>query len=293
MLELNLPSSTAILARPTIGLQFGVLPHESMILPLPKSVNPGQVAHVFALARGGIEFDELHQKLGYCGLKPEDARLMLSEMVQAKILRPSQAGVEFHVLASGVASERLEPVLEALGLRFRITSSPSEARRSLMVLPGAVFPTPDVQHALMVNRVAHYPAGIVDGRSVLGPLVVPGVTPCLACADSYYGQIDDGWRGVRLQATGRPGSTERHLIQAASTQLAMMVNEHVLPWWRAQREFIRMRRKARVQQEAPPEVPAIPEVLTQRRLVDFATGAAHTYQVPFDDNCLSCRAVRV
>lgn len=293
MLELNLPSSTAILARPTIGLQFGVLPHESMILPLPKSVNPGQVAHVFALARGGIGFDELHQKLGYCGLESEDARLMLSEMMQAKILRPSQGNVSFHVLASGVASERLEPVLEALGLSYCVTSTPSEARRSLIALPGAVFPTPDVQHALMVNRVAHYPAGIVDGKTVLGPLVVPGVTPCLACADSYYGRIDDGWRGVRLQATGRPGSTERHLIQAASTQLAMMLNEHVLPWWQAHKDFIRTRRAARLQQEPPPEEPEIPEVLKQRRLVDFATGAVQTYQVPFNDSCLSCRAVRV
>lgn len=292
MLKLNLPTSTAILARPTIGLQFGVLPHESMILPLPKSVNPSQVAHVFALARSGIGFDELHQKLGYCGVDEEDARLILSEMVRAEILRPSQADVDFHVLASGVSSERLEPVLEALGLSFRITSAPSEARRSLIVLPGAVFPTPDVQHALMVNRVAHYPAGIVDGRNVLGPLVVPGVTPCLACMDSYYGQIDDGWRGVRLQATGRPGSTERHLVQAASTQLAMMLNEHVLPWWRAHRAYVRERRMARLQQEEIPAAPEIPEVLSQRRLVDFASGAVRTYQVPFNDNCLSCRAVR-
>lgn len=53
MLKLNLPASTAILARPTIGLQFGVLPHESMILPLPKSVNPSQVAHVGAVAKLG------------------------------------------------------------------------------------------------------------------------------------------------------------------------------------------------------------------------------------------------
>lgn len=293
MLELNLPSNTAILARPTIGLQFGVLPHESMILPLPKNVNPGQVAHVFALARGGIGFEELHQKMGYCGLEPDDARQMLSEMLQAKILRPSQSDVDFHVLASGVASERLEPVLEALGLSFRIVTAPSEARRSLMALPGAVFPTPDVQHALMVNRVAHYPAGIVDGRSVLGPLVIPGITPCLACTDSYYGQIDDGWKGVRLQATGRPGSTERHLIQAASTQFAMMLNEHVLPWWRAQREYRQERKMARLRQEALPTPPDIPEVLTQRRLVDFATGAVHTHPIPFDDNCLSCRAVRV
>ncbi len=54
--------------------------------------------------------------------------------------------------------------------------------------------------------VAHLPVSFERDAMTVGPLVVPGATPCLACRDAHECERDPAWPMLHAQLIGRPAA---------------------------------------------------------------------------------------
>jgi len=78
----------------------------------------------------------------------------------------------------------------------------------LVILTDALVPRPDVVDRLMTNGVPHLLVRTRDTAGIIGPLVVPGLTSCLRCADLHRCDRDECWAQVAAQLAGQTQLTD-------------------------------------------------------------------------------------
>ncbi|MEJ2865632.1 TOMM precursor leader peptide-binding protein [Actinomycetospora flava] len=96
------------------------------------------------------------------------------------------------------------------------------ARADLVVLAEGARPDPLGAHRLVLDGRAHLPVAVVDDTGTVGPLVVPGTTPCLRCDDLVRADADDAWPRVAAELVGRRGSVP---VALAAATAALAVTE--------------------------------------------------------------------
>ncbi|MDD7937851.1 hypothetical protein PHK61_05375 [Actinomycetospora lutea] len=77
------------------------------------------------------------------------------------------------------------------------------ARADLVVLADGARPDPLAAQRLVLDGRAHLPVAALDGVGTVGPLVVPGTTPCLRCDDLARADADHAWPRVAAELVGR------------------------------------------------------------------------------------------
>jgi bacteriocin biosynthesis cyclodehydratase domain-containing protein len=75
----------------------------------------------------------------------------------------------------------------------------------------------DTRAALQAAQLPHLVAGIRETTAIVGPLVIPGRTSCLQCANLHRADRDPAWPLLALQLTGE----ERRQVPAADAALAL------------------------------------------------------------------------
>jgi bacteriocin biosynthesis cyclodehydratase domain-containing protein len=69
---------------------------------------------------------------------------------------------------------------------------------------------------LHAARIAHLPVRVRDGSGLVGPLVVPGTTSCLRCADLHRSDRDASWPAVAAQLRDTVGMADRATVLATA-----------------------------------------------------------------------------
>ena len=85
-----------------------------------------------------------------------------------------------------------------------------------MVLSDFLVADPRVVRELHDAKVPHLPVRVRDGTGLIGPLVIPGVTSCLGCADLHRSDRDADWPAVAAQLRGTVGSADRATVLATA-----------------------------------------------------------------------------
>ncbi|GAA4943282.1 molybdopterin/thiamine biosynthesis adenylyltransferase [Actinomycetospora succinea] len=96
------------------------------------------------------------------------------------------------------------------------------ARADLVVLADGARPDPLSAQRLVLDGRAHLPVAAVDGAGTVGPLVVPGATPCLRCDDLGRADADDAWPRVAAELVGRRDPAP---VALAASTAALAVGE--------------------------------------------------------------------
>jgi len=111
-------------------------------------------------------------------------------------LTPADEGRRF-AMAGEEAVRRYAP---------EVDTRPASPRRSadLVVLTDDAAPDPSLRGALHEDRVAHLVTRVDGQHGVVGPLVLPGVSSCLRCADLHRTDRDPAWPGLAVQLSARP-----------------------------------------------------------------------------------------
>jgi hypothetical protein len=78
--------------------------------------------------------------------------------------------------------------------------------------------TPDPRHRLDLHheKITHLVVQLVDGRGRIGPLVLPGRSSCLRCADLHRADGDEGWPIIAARAGELMGSASTATLQATA-----------------------------------------------------------------------------
>jgi hypothetical protein len=134
----------------------------------------------------------------------------------------------------GFPRERLEVVAESLamtGVEVRMTTwsgAPDErmdARDTVIVLAHHLV-EPRRVAALMSADIAHVPLVFTGSGAEVGPVVLPGETPCLACIAAHRRDADPAWPQLAAQLIGRAAPpVSRALVIEAAFATAALVSE--------------------------------------------------------------------
>ncbi|MGW8378657.1 ThiF family adenylyltransferase [Streptomyces sp. ODS28] len=131
-------------------------------------------------------------------------------------------------LPAGSVGERRREAAEKAVNAVRPWSAGPEVRggpRLVVLAPrdglGAYAPDPDSVEGLLESGTPHLYAGVVEGTGVLGPLVLPGRTPCADCMMRCRAEREPGWPLVVGQ--WRTGARRRSGVPACDTALATVV----------------------------------------------------------------------
>ncbi|WP_280381246.1 TOMM precursor leader peptide-binding protein [Nocardia wallacei] len=225
----------AVLRRPSGAVQLGWDPERAVVVRLP-GVGAEPIVEFLKLLDGLRSHPQIIWQAGRFGIASSDALRLLGEIDRAGLLmrpRESVSAVRaVHVHGRGPLSEALAAGVRRSGLR------PSRSRdltpgegvgrdADVVVLADALVPEPHLVNDLVLRRIPHLQVRIRDGRGVVGPLVLPGGTSCLRCADLTRRDLDAEWPHLAAQLLDRIGYGSPAMI-AATAALALRDLELIL-----------------------------------------------------------------
>ncbi len=224
-----------VLVRPSGVVQLGWNPETALVLDAAGLAAKAVLAFL-RLLDGMQTRPQIVWRAGELGIEPDHAIALLEVLDAAGMLEHPEERVgrirSVRVHGIGPLSDAVVSGLRKLGVRpsrSRDYSGPPVPawHADLVVLTDALMPDPQLLDDLGLHRVAHLPVRIRDGRGVVGPLVLPGATSCLRCADLLRADHDADWPHLAAQLLGRVGHASPARI-AATAALAVSEVEAVL-----------------------------------------------------------------
>ena len=149
------------------------------------------------------------------------------DVVDGGLTRPEDTGVGGLAL-SDVGRSRGEAARDLLRTAAPSQSTSGGAVRppDLVVLAPAGDEDLDDTRRLVLDGTPHLLAAVRDTTGVVGPLVLPGRTPCLRCLDLTRSDLDPAWPALaaQLASTSRPRvACDGPLALAVAAQAVMQV----------------------------------------------------------------------
>ncbi|MGV0605144.1 cyclodehydratase [Mycolicibacterium sp. XJ1904] len=231
MTRYALSAATPVLMRPDGAVQVGWDPRRAVVIRPPAGLPTATLADMLRRLQSGARVADL------AALAPDGAVVenLLTSLVDAGVVtaadrRPGRsAAVRIH--GRGPLSDLLAAALRCSGARLSLstrtdTGAPSEPT-DLVVLTDYLVADPRMVRELHAVGVAHLPVRVRDGVGLVGPLVLPGVTSCLACADLHRSDRDAAWPAVAAQLRHTVGSADRATVLATAA-LALNQVDRVL-----------------------------------------------------------------
>lgn len=108
-------------------------------------------------------------------------------------------------------------IVERTAPGVQVSAGPPRRLPDLTVLTSAYPVEEELRSSLQAAGLAHLVAGVRESAAIVGPLVLPGETSCLQCADLHRGDRDPDWPLLALQLTGE----DRRRAPAAEVALAL------------------------------------------------------------------------
>ncbi|WP_077041069.1 hypothetical protein [Rhodococcus sp. MTM3W5.2] len=219
-----------ILVRPSGTVQLGWDPERALLLTVPTGVAPPAVAALLRVLDGQHSRDEILRRAREIGLTAADIEALLAELAGAALLMPATTAprcvTAVHVHGRGPISDGIAGSLADGRVRltrsvpFGGTGVPRIDRSALVVLADELVPDPGFVAGLVEARMPHLQVRLRDGAGIVGPLVLPGHTSCLRCADLTRTSRDHEWPHLAAQLLGAVGHADPASI-LATTALAL------------------------------------------------------------------------
>jgi hypothetical protein len=258
-----------VLLRPDGVVQVGWDPLRAVLVRPPGGLTAAGLADLLRTMQPAVTMADLRAEALRRG--PVDAAAVVDLVgalvdagvvtaVAAQSRRSRSASIRIH--GRGPLSDLLASALRCSGARIRHSSlshaAVSGEGTDLVVLSDFLVADPRLLRELHAARVPHLQVRVRDGAGLVGPLVIPGVTSCLGCADLHRCDRDAAWPAVAAQLRDTVGNADRATVLATAA-LALNQVDRVI---RAVRDGV-----------DPGEVPAPPSTLDTTLEFDVNTGS--------------------
>jgi bacteriocin biosynthesis cyclodehydratase domain-containing protein len=213
-----------VLVRPDGAVQVGWDPRRAMLVRPPDGLTAGALADLLRTMQSGIAMTELCTLARNRGADDAEAMTaIVASLARAGLVtssRPRTRSASIRIHGRGPLSDLLASALRCSGARVRHTNlshaTVTPSTTDLVVLSDFLVADPRVVRELHDAKVAHLPVRVRDGTGLIGPLVIPGVTSCLSCADLHRSDLDADWPAVAAQLRGTVGSADRATVLATA-----------------------------------------------------------------------------
>jgi len=213
-----------VLVRPDGAVQVGWDPRRAMLVRPPDGLTAGALADLLRTMQSGTAMSELCTLARNRGVTDADSMTVLvASLAQAGLVttnRPRTRSASIRIHGRGPLSDLLASALRCSGAKVRHSNrthaAVTPATTDLVVLSDFLVADPRVVRELHEAKVSHLPVRVRDGTGLIGPLVIPGVTSCLGCADLHRSDRDADWPAVAAQLRGTVGSADRATVLATA-----------------------------------------------------------------------------
>jgi bacteriocin biosynthesis cyclodehydratase domain-containing protein len=223
-----------VLLRPDGAVQVGWDPRRAVLIRPPGGLAAAELATLLRSMRSPSPMRELQQQALDHGLRDADGLAhLVAQLVSARVVTRGcrQTGgraASIRVHGRGPLSDLLMEALRCSGARIAHSSQPhaavSRAAADLVVLADYLVADPRMVRDLHSQGVAHLAVRVRDGTGLVGPLVIPGVTSCLSCADLHRSDRDAAWPAVAAQLRETVGVADRATLLATAALALSQVN---------------------------------------------------------------------
>jgi bacteriocin biosynthesis cyclodehydratase domain-containing protein len=217
MTRYGLNPAMPVLLRPDGAVQVGWDPRRAVLVRPPRGLTAPALAELLRTMQSGATLAELQARFDI------DASELVASLVDAGVVtvaarrRTRSASIRIH--GRGPLSDLLASGLRCSGARVThssLTQAAPPETTDLVVLSDFLVADPRVVRELQSARVPHLPVRVRDGAGLVGPLVIPGVTSCLYCADLHRSDRDAAWPAVAAQLRDTVGSADRATVLATA-----------------------------------------------------------------------------
>lgn len=219
--------SLPVLLRPDGAVQIGWDPQRAVLVRPPHGLTAAGLTAVLRSMQTPITVAELRREAARHGpVDTTELDDLLAALVRARVAVRDTASrrrcraVSLRVHGRGPLSDLLVESLRCSGAVVRRSSHPhaavSTAGTDLVVLSDYLVADPRLLRELHAEGVPHLPVRVRDGTGVVGPLVLPGMTSCLACADLHRRDRDAAWPAVAAQLRGAVAHCSRATLLATA-----------------------------------------------------------------------------
>lgn len=206
-----------VLVRPDGAVQVGWDPRRAMLVEPPDGLSAAALADLLRAMQSGMTTGELCALAVNRGITDVTAMTdLVSSLVDeglATTTPPRRRSASIRIHGRGPLSDLLASALRCSGARVRQSKLNHAGVRpgttDLVVLSDFLVADPHLLRELHQARIPHLPVRVRDGTGLVGPLVIPGVTSCLGCADLYRSDRDAAWPAVAAQLRDAVGSADR------------------------------------------------------------------------------------
>ena len=224
-----------VLLRPDGAVQVGWSPRRAVLIRPPRGLTAAGLAALLRTMHSPVPMSELQRQADRQGgltageLGDLVARLVAAGVATRGCRQRSVRSASIRVHGRGPLSELLVEALRCSGARVKQCSQPhaavTSAEADLVVLSDNLVADPRMLRDLHSQGVAHLAVRVRDGTGLVGPLVVPGVTSCLGCADLHRRDRDAAWPAVAAQLRDTVGVADRATLLATAALALSQVNK--------------------------------------------------------------------
>ncbi|GJF11639.1 hypothetical protein NGTWS0302_12370 [Mycolicibacterium cyprinidarum] len=224
---------TPVLSRPDGTVQVGWDPRRAVIVHPPPGLPARVLAELLRKLQSAATIAELQALAADHGAEASGVTALITHLAATGVVtvaprrRTRAASIRVH--GSGPLSDLLITSLRCSGVRISQTSRSHAGAggADLAVLTDYLVADPRVVRDLHNAGVPHLPVRVRDGTGLVGPLVIPGVTSCLRCADLHRSDRDAAWPAVAAQLCRTVGTADRATVLATAA-LALNEVDHVV-----------------------------------------------------------------
>lgn len=233
------PFLTVVVRPPTL-VQLGASATGAPVLQPPPWLTPDVAAGLLRWLQTYRTQRELNRRTADLGLTGSDVTDLLDALRGHGLLQvePPRSPLHVYLHGRGSVSDAVLGELASLdGVQITAGTarswSPAGRHVDLVLLTDALSPDPVLVRRLMRARVPHLPVVLRDGVGVVGPLVLPGATPCLRCLDHARTDADPGWPSLACQLFGRSGRASAQVLRVTAAVAALQVDAIAAGRWDA------------------------------------------------------------
>jgi hypothetical protein len=208
-----------VLLRPDGVVQVGWDPRRAVLVRPPSGLTARALADLLRRAQSGATLPELQEHAEK--VAADTIADLVSSLVDAGVVtntaprRAHAASIRIH--GRGPLSDLLASALRCSGAHITQSSrTHAGALADLAVLTDFLVADPRVVHELHAAQVPYLPVRVRDGVGLVGPLVLPGITSCLQCADLHRSDRDAAWPAVAAQLRDTVGCADRATVLATA-----------------------------------------------------------------------------
>lgn len=220
-----LNATMPVLLRPDNTVQIGWDPRRAILVRPPDGLTARALAELLRTMHSGATLADLQAQAVRRGIDhPDSVAELVTALIQAGVVstvaRHHTRAASVRIHGRGPLSDLLANGLRCSGARVQRTATvhpgPVSESTDLMVLADYLATDPRLVRELHAAGVAHLPVRVRDGTGLIGPLVLPGVTSCLDCADLHRSDRDAAWPAVAAQLRDTVGSADRATLLATA-----------------------------------------------------------------------------